>query len=139
VTDNYDPTPDRRIYYTHARTGDRGYLVRRYGTDHIKYDRVGPDQTIPFRPEDWREELGRRAFQEHEVTRVAFAADKELCRALGRVREANRQWLDLSDADRISWVTSGPPVRPHHLRAKLYRAIVEVMKSDGATSPEATA
>lgn len=134
-----DPTPNHRIYYRHATTGDRGYLVKRFGADHIKYDRVGPDQTMPFRPEDWNEETARRAFQEHEVAKVAFAADKELCRALGKVREANRNWLDVPEAERIRFVTSGPLVPPRHLRARLYRAIVEVMKSDGATAPEATA
>lgn len=127
-----DPSPDRRVYYTHAQTGDRGYLVKRYGSDHIKYDRVGPDQTIPFRPQDWREDVARRPLQEHEMAQIAYEADRRLCRALGKVREANRQWIDLPDAERIRFVQSGPAVPRADLRMWLYRAIITVLKSHGA-------
>lgn len=127
-----DPTPDRRIWYRHARTGDRGFLVRRMGADHIRYDRGDPLQTVPFRSDEWTEDTQKRRLHDHEVAQVAHAADRRLCRALGLAREANRDWLDIPEAERIRYVTEGPDAPEGSTRARLFRLITEALRDDSA-------
>lgn len=129
---NDDPTPDRRIYYRHARTGDRGFLVRRQGTDHIRYDRGDQHQTVPFRPDEWTEDVATRRLHDHEMAQIAYAADRRLCRALGLAREAGKEWIDLPEKERIRYVSEGPRAPKGSLRWRLFQTITEVLKRYGA-------
>ena len=114
---NQDPTPDRRTYYRNVATGDRGYMVRRHGADHIKFDRPGSDQTRLFHTEEWVLEKQSRQMPAHEVAQVAFAADRRLCKLLGLLQEARKEWLDLSNEERVRWVKEGPKVHASSMRS----------------------
>lgn len=126
-----DPTPDRRTYYKNVATGDRGYMVRRHGADHIKYDRPGSDQTRLFNADEWTLEQQSRQIPAHEIAQVAFAADRRLCRLLGKLQESRREWLDLDNEERVRWVKEGPRVPADSMRSRVWRAVVNAMVVDG--------
>lgn len=126
-----DPTPDRRTYYRNVATGDRGYMVQRHGADHIRFDRPGSDMTRLFKTDEWVLEKQSRQIPAHEVAQVAFAADRRLCRLLGKLQESRKDWIDLSDTERVRWVKEGPRVPADSMRAQVWRAIVNAMVVDG--------
>ncbi len=128
---NQDPTPDRRTYYRNVATGDRGYMVRRHGADHIKFDRPGVDQTRLFKSDEWVIEQQTRQLPAHEIAQVAFAADRRLCKLLGKLSESRLTWLDLDNDERVRWVKEGPKVPATSMRARVWRSIVNAMVVDG--------
>lgn len=126
-----DPTPDRRVYYRNNTSGDRGWMVKRYGADHVKMDRgPGSDETRPFRHEEWTLEETKRGMNAHEIAQVAFEADKRLCRALGLFKASKVDWLNLHDAERLRWVGKGPEAGSDPRRKRLWVAIVKAL-TDG--------
>lgn len=126
-----DPTPDRRVYFKNNATGDRGYMVKRHGADHMKYDRAGVDQTIPFKPEAWtQEQRTDRRFNAHEVAQVAYAADRRLALSMGLQGPSRLEWISLPETERIRWLKEGPRVKADHIRQRLWRAVVGVL-ADG--------
>lgn len=126
-----DPKPSDRVYYRHLETGDRGYLVEREGRPAIKWDRPFAGDTS-FELTRWKKEDDAvPLFSAHQVAMVAFAADKECCRALGIVDIAQRQWLDLSEKQRRDWMKDGPKAKLGP-RRELYEAIVKAI-GNGAT------
>lgn len=126
-----DPTPDRRTYYRSVATGDRGYMVQRHGADHMKLDRPGVDQTQLFNAEEWVLEAQSRILPAHEIAQVAFAADRRLCRVLGKLMESRKEWIDLDNEERVRWVKEGPKVPADSMRARVWRAIVNAMVEGG--------
>lgn len=126
-----DPVPEKRVYFRNNATGDRGYMVERYGATHIRYDRVGVDQTVPFDPLKWTEEArAERRWNAHEVAQVAFAADRRLCLAMGLHKTSRVEWHTMTEDERIRWLKEGPKVPAGHPRSKLWVAIVGVF-ADG--------
>lgn len=120
-----DPKLSERVYYRHLETGDRGYLVERDGKPAIRWDRIAGDTTHDLTR--WKkEDDALPLFSAHHVAMIAFAADKECCRALGQVDLAQRQWLDLSEKQRRDWITDGPKVRLGP-RRELYESITKVL------------
>ena len=120
-----DPAPDRRTYFRNIATGDRGYLVERHGATHVKYDRPNVDQTVLYHADKWTQELAtERRFNAHEVAKVAFAADRQLCVSLGLHKTSKVEWHSLPEDERIRWVKEGPKVSPGHLRQRLWVAVV---------------
>lgn len=126
-----DPTPDRRTYYRNVATGDRGYMVRRHGADHIRFDRPGSDQTRLFKAEEWTLEQQSRRLPAHEIAQVAFVADRQVCKLLGKLAESRLQWLDLDNDERVRWVKEGPRVPADSMRSRVWRSIVNAMVLDG--------
>lgn len=126
-----DPRPDQRVYYTSIATGDRGFMVKRYGADHIKLDR-GDDteETRLYRADEWNLAHVKRALNAHEVAQVAFEADRRLCRAQGKLKDARAEWLNLRETERLRWVAHGPKAPPGHLRLRMWAAIVKVLTDD---------
>lgn len=118
-----DPKPADRVYYRHLETGDRGYLVERNGKPAIKWDRPFAGDTSPDLTRWKKEDDAVPLFSQHQIAMVAFAADKECCRALGQVDIAQRVWLDLSEKQRRDWMTDGPKTKVGP-RRELYEAIV---------------
>ena len=121
-----DPPPNKREYYLHLETGDRGYLVTRDGKPAIKWDRaMARDTTHELLK--WKKMADEvPLFSMHQIAMVAFVADKEVCRALGQVDIAHRQWIDLSDKQRRDWMLDGPKAKTGPRRA-VYSAIVKAM------------
>lgn len=128
---NQDPTPDRRVYYRNVSTGDRGYMVKRHGADHIRFDRPGSDQTRLFKADEWTLEAQSRQLPAHEVAQVAFQADRQLCKVLGKLQESRKGWIDLDNEERVRWVKEGPKVPADSMRARVWRAVVTAMVVDG--------
>jgi len=121
-----DPPPNKRKYYLHLETGDRGYLVTRDGKLAIKWDRAMARDTT-HELGKWKKMVDEvPLFSMHQIAMVAFVADKEVCRALGQVDIAQRQWIDLSDKQRRDWMLDGPKAKTGPRRA-VYSAIVKAM------------
>ena len=121
-----DPTPDRREWYSHVRTGEKGYLVVRDGARHIKLDRPNQDIVKPYRESEWHRDNEHRPLTRQHLGLVAFAADRELCRSLGMHEQAKRDWLSLTTEQRVAWMDSGPG-KPAE-RARLWSAIMKTLK-----------
>jgi len=112
--------------YRNATTGDRGFLVRMDDRDWIRMDRgAGVEDLRPYRASDWIEERETRRLSAAAVARVAFDADRALCAALGLVKESRRDWLSLSDSERIQWMNDGPPDDP---RSALRSAVIAALE-----------
>jgi len=124
---DYDPPKDRRRYFRNAHTGDMGYMVRRLGTDYVKYDR-GPssDETVKYRPGDWNEELHSEPMSKGQAVRAAFEADRALCAAIGHHHMAKKEWASLKVQERVDWIREGPPGPPP--RKELYTAIMKTLE-----------
>lgn len=122
---HWDPEPSERIYYRSAKTGNLGWLVRREGADKIRLDRAMQEIIIPFNKDEWDEERHYKPFSRTQVSLLAFEADKLLCRMLGQHERSRKEWLSLSDKERISWMEQGPG--PDGLRGEVYAALFGVL------------
>lgn len=126
VTDT-DPPPGARIYYRHRMTGDRAYMVMREGVQHIRYDQPAMERVLKFNVGDWVPDREHVPLTRAAVARVAFVADRGLCAALGLHGESRVDWLNLSDQQRIDWMTYGPPDNNVH-RMRLFRACMAALE-----------
>jgi len=125
LPDDWDPAEDARVYYRDTQTGDLGWLVKRGGKTMVKLDRPMQDLVRPFRKTVWQADAQHRPLTKHQVTRVAFEADKMLCLALGMHSKAKAEWESLTDQQRIEWVEQGPSDRVE--RVRLYRGVMSAM------------
>ena len=126
----WDPKPTERIWFSHARTGDRAYLVKRQDKEMVKLDRPGTGQPeeMLLRPLDssWKEDLEHRPINMSQLARVAYAADQELCKAIGE-RTYLKDWLSLRDEEMHRWMSGIGPGKPP-ARAELYKSIWGTLK-----------
>lgn len=112
--DSSDPPPDQRLYYRNRQTGDLGWLVRRGGKNVIRLDRGQREELRDFRESsagespDWAAEHEPAKMTVSSCAKVAWAADQELCRALGLHGELVGEWLSLDEEVRIDWCKNGP-------------------------------
>lgn len=123
---DYEPLLSERVYYRHTQTGDRGYAVRREGRDGIRKDRPMIDE-VSFNLGDWKRELDNTdRFSDVQVAQICFEADKKLCWALGHPELAKREWRDMTEKQRVSWLKDGPSKRSPDFerRASLREAIL---------------
>lgn len=127
-----DPPPGKREYYIHLETGDRGYLVTRDNKPAIKWDRAMAKDTT-HELHKWKKMVDEvPLFSLHQIAMVAFVADKEICRAMGQVDIAQRQWVDLSEKQRRDWMQDGPKAKTGPRRV-VYQAIVAALGGERAT------
>lgn len=120
-----DPPLAERVWYRHAQTGDRGYAVKRLGKDAVRYDRPNVDD-VSFELKNWHKETDEvPQFSALAIAQVAYEADRKLCFHMGRFDLAKREWLEMTDKQRRTWVEKGPPGAP---RAELYAKICEVLR-----------
>jgi hypothetical protein len=91
----------------------------------IRLDRPLQEIVKPFRKNAWELEKQARPMSRFQATQVAFEADKRLCLILGLHDKARRDWIDLSDDQRIDWERHGP-TKPLS-RMTLYKAIKKAM------------
>lgn len=123
---NWDPPAHERSYFRHSSSGDLGWMVRRDGEDHIKYDRPMQDLTKPYRQGEWKPENRPYPLTVTQMAMVAFEADKRLCFFLGLQSKTKMDWQALTDRERDMWVNGGPEVPER--RAILYNAIMDGLK-----------
>ena len=120
-TSSQDPLPSERVYYRHVTTGELGYLVRRQGQEVVRYDRPAVDMTDD-RLSNWRRDEDHRPLNANQVAQIAHAADLKLCFFLGI--HGLKEWRDLSDQQRISFLHDGPKdSSPGRARTRLFLAI----------------
>jgi hypothetical protein len=121
----YEPTKDARVYYRHNQTADRGYLVRREGKDAIRRDRPALDD-YTFKLDEWNKEAPETAkYSALQIAMVQFEADRKLCWALGLADLSKREWVDMTEKQRLAWIKDGPKAAS---RAGLYKAIGDHMR-----------
>lgn len=125
--DNWDPKESEKVRYRHATTGDEGWLVRRNGQDMIKLNRKAKEIIRPFNAVEWVPDREYRPLNRAGLAQICFEADREFCRQLGLHKMAKRDWRDLSQDEKISWMNEGPasPTK----RAELYRAMWNVLEA----------
>ena len=121
-----EPPEHERVFYRHVRTGDLGYAVEKDGKPYMKYDRPNEERVIVFNPPDWIQEEEYRPIPEAQVIQVAFEADKRLCLLLGYHDLARRDWIGLTESQKIKWMRQGPTKPP--IRQKLYWRIRDTLE-----------
>lgn len=104
---NWDPKPDERKYYRSSVDGQRGWLVRRDGKDCIRLDRPMEDLCVPLA--GWKEDRQAHVMSPHAAAKIAYIADQALCSATGEYFP-KKEWIDLSDKERIRFMKDGPDV-----------------------------
>lgn len=107
--ENWDPpTPRERQYVRHVETGELGYLVRRQGQQKVRLHNDGQEILRAWVPGNWTAEVVRRELSKFAVARVAFEADKALCKELGLHGVTRRVWDKLTEAQRLAFIKDGP-------------------------------
>jgi hypothetical protein len=96
-------------WYRNAKTGDRGEVtVDENGVAWVRLDR--PKETIgnprkPFKADEWVPDVQTHPLTKAQVAMVAHAADRELCRALGKIELSRIEWEDLTIEQRSKLIT----------------------------------
>lgn len=124
--DDWDPAPDERVYYRSSEDNQRAYLVRRDGKDMLRLDRPMEEILRPMN-QSWKSDNQVHAVNAQQLAQVAFAADRQLCRVLGRHNEATLEWLSLKEPARIKWMKKGPCTGD--IREDLFDAIMGTLGS----------
>lgn len=117
-------SPPPRRWFKRRSDGQLGYLVERHGKEMIKLDRPAEDAVEPIGAR-WEPVSSDRPVSRQQVARIAFGADRDLCRMLALHGEARKEWASLTDRERINWVANGPPAEPP-LRRELWDAVMGV-------------
>lgn len=116
---------DRR-YYRSSSDGELGWLVEKNGVQYVKLNRPNEELLRPWaNGSNWVPEVEHRPISQAQLALVCFEADKALCRSLGLHDPARKEWLSLSDRERIAWMEKGPKQNP--IRAALWTAIHHVL------------
>lgn len=129
LPDDWDPPENERKFFRETTKGDLGYLVKRGGKTMVRLDRPMEEVILPFRKNKWAPDVKHRPLGKFQVAQVAFEADRKLCTALGLHEKARRDWMSLTDEQRMLWAERGPKDRPE--RSRLW---VGVMKALGPYS-----
>jgi hypothetical protein len=114
--------PPTKRFYRRRSDGQLGYMVERHGREMIKLDRKH-DEVEPFSTAKWEPVSADRPISKAQVARIAFDADRALCKMLALHGEARKEWIGLSEQERIAWVSNGPPAEPP-MRQEFYKLIV---------------
>lgn len=122
---DWDPEPHGREWYSHTRTGERGYFVRRGGKNCIRLDRPMEDISKPFNESEWNPDREHRPMTAAQVAQIAFEADRKLCFYLGLRERSRKEWQSLSDKQRQFWMSKGPN---ESQRAELYAGVFLAMR-----------
>lgn len=120
-----EPLEHQRVYYRHRTTGDLGYLIKDNGKDVIRLDRPMERIIKQFDTNNWLPDKEARKMSVAQVAQICFEADRKLCFFLGEHDLAKREWVNLSDEQRIAWMQKGP-VHPE-VRRDMYEAMRNVL------------
>ena len=109
--------------YRTRTTGDRGI---REG-DRIRLDRPSePDAWREFNEGAWEEELRHRALTPMQTAMITYVADQALRVSLGLGK--GKDWISLSDKQRMFWKQHGPGEEGDLLRKYLYLGILHALE-----------
>lgn len=123
---DYDPPRGQEEFVRNARTGELGWKVRRSGQAMVRLDRPNQEILARYVEGDWQAEAPQRPLVRAQLARVAFEADRELCRSLGAHAHALRTWQRMDEHQRKVWAEKGPAEKSGP-RVTLYRLIVDGM------------
>ena len=123
---HWEPDGSERQMYRDVTSGDLGYLVRRGGRTMWRMDRPSQEIVRPYHEMSHAPEGTHRPLSRWQAVRVAYEADRGLCKLLGMHNEARAEWPSLSEDERLRWRDSGPTDRPERIR--LYRAVTHAMR-----------
>lgn len=127
IADTWDPLPHEKQWYRQGGSGGQlGWLVRRNGADRVKLDREAEEITLPFKAGDWVPEREHRPMTVAQLAQVAFEADRVLCFFVGLPANKKKDWVSLSDDQKIAWMDKGPT--KHEIRKALYRAVSDALR-----------
>jgi hypothetical protein len=115
-------------YYRHSERGDLGWLVEKEGHLMIQLDRPG-EQLVAYSPQMWVLDTHVAHLSRLQIATVAYAADMQLAYHTGVGKR--KEWLNLTEDQRIEWMRNGPPVA-HVLRRRVYLAVLEALKDDAS-------
>lgn len=115
--------PPEKRWYKRVSDGQLGWMVEVNGKDVIRLDRGKSEELVPYRDSIWQPVDSDRPVTRQQVARIAFDADRQLCRQLALHGEARIEWASLTDKARISFVKDGPPADPP-MRRKFYEHIM---------------
>lgn len=121
--EDWEPAPKERQFVRHVDTGELGYLVRRQGQQKVRLHNEGQEILRAWVPGNWTPEVVRRELSKFAIARVAFEADKALCKELGLHGVARRIWDKLTEAQRMAFVKDGPTGAMSSRRRIVYLAI----------------
>lgn len=119
---DWDPKDGERCWMSHSLTGEKGWIVKRNGRIHVRFNHGDWETTRAYNATQWIADKQHRHFNRQQIVKVAFEADRELCMLLGERKLAMRTWNKLTDAQRRSWMDKGP--KRLKVREELYKMIV---------------
>lgn len=79
-----------------------------------------------YRPGDWMQDQPPATLSLVQASKVAYEADRELCKFIGLHDQGKKEWLDLHEEHRIIFMNEGPESPP--LRVEMYAAIMDVLR-----------
>lgn len=123
---SFKKDPSKR-YVRSARTGDLGELTELGGKKFVIFPGRQGQEPIPYKENDWYDELEPRELTLLQCAEIAFAADQRLQYYLGQHARAKKTWLSLTAEDRIKFAEEGP--RDSDERRLLWRVIMRATES----------
>lgn len=122
---DWDPPKGARVFLRNAQTGELGWLARRGGKSVVKLDRANQEVTRRYVQSEWVAEETQRPLAPIHAARIAFEADRALCREIGLPLHAKREWGGLRDGERQLFMKAGPKGQP--AREQLFAAVMGAM------------
>lgn len=88
----------------------------------LRLDRPNEEILRPLKGNaEWILDRDHRPLTKYQVAQICFEADRKLCFALGLHDNARKEWIGLTDNQRIAWMETGPQTPP--IRGNVYKAI----------------
>jgi hypothetical protein len=103
-----DQVSEAKVFYRSSKDGELGWMVERDGRKLIQLNRPNEEVLRHYTEAEWIPEMEHRPLSKAALGRVCFESDQALCRALGIHEATQKTWLDLTDKQRIAWMTKGP-------------------------------
>jgi hypothetical protein len=122
---DWEPKPSERVYYRAGLDGQRAYVVKRNGEECLRLDRPG-EELIRALDNTWKPDSQTHPMTPHQAAKVAWAADKALCAAIGEFQESKNQWINAPERERIRFMEEGPDA--DNVRDRLFLAVMGCLK-----------
>jgi hypothetical protein len=144
-----EEAPRQRRWYRRLSDGQLAWLVTDEDEDdsvwdrdeeffpHMRLDRasecirirvpLNADGDVPPLINGWNKATERRPLTRGQVAQIVFDADRRLCFFFGVTDASRREWVSLSEQQRMEWTRKGPK---SGLRKKLWESIFEVFKDE---------